>query len=281
MSEFTYKNDRNLVKLRPIGINEASTFTGFCKYHDNILFKPIESNDFKDNKEHAFLLGYRAICKELFLKKSQLELTETSFNKRGAILKAEEQAVMREYIMGIQCGLKSFNNIKVYYDKLLVEKTFDDYHYITIRIKDFPQFLCSGAIFPEYDFDGNQLQDFNTLNIIPDIITFSIIKTNRGGAIIFSWIGESTINNQFIASLLKFSDKDKPDAICRFTFEFFENTYFSPLWWDKLSIDVKEDIFIRQQRGILFGDYEERPNDCLQNNMIKYVQWTVSSIKQE
>src|SRR6266566_2495956 len=49
-----------------IGINEASTMTGFCELHDNKTFEPIESHSFKSNQHHAFLLAYRAICREYY-----------------------------------------------------------------------------------------------------------------------------------------------------------------------------------------------------------------------
>ncbi len=41
------------------GRKEATVFTGFCGYHDNELFKPIENNEFNSSDEHVFLYTYR------------------------------------------------------------------------------------------------------------------------------------------------------------------------------------------------------------------------------
>src|ERR1035437_4931680 len=47
-----------LVRFEPklIGINEASTFTGFCNMHDTETFKPIEIKDIEICNEHIFLI---------------------------------------------------------------------------------------------------------------------------------------------------------------------------------------------------------------------------------
>ena len=48
------------------GIRQASTFTGYCAYHDDELFAPIEKRALQVNEHHAFLLAYRAMGKEIF-----------------------------------------------------------------------------------------------------------------------------------------------------------------------------------------------------------------------
>ena len=48
-----------------VGRNNASTFTGLCRTHDNNIFRPIDDS-FPDheNAEHLFLLAYRAVLRE-------------------------------------------------------------------------------------------------------------------------------------------------------------------------------------------------------------------------
>lgn len=48
--------------FKKISKNKASTFTGFCDYHDNVIFKPIETGLYEDNKEQNFLFSYRSFC---------------------------------------------------------------------------------------------------------------------------------------------------------------------------------------------------------------------------
>ena len=54
------------------GIRRASTFTGFCTKHDNAVFVPLEKAPFEGTKEQCFLLAYRALARELYLKRGVL-----------------------------------------------------------------------------------------------------------------------------------------------------------------------------------------------------------------
>ena len=51
-----------------VGINSATTFTGFCSLHDQQLFKPIDTELLLPTPEQVFLLHYRALCRELYVK---------------------------------------------------------------------------------------------------------------------------------------------------------------------------------------------------------------------
>ena len=54
------------------GIRLASTFTGFCAKHDDSVFAPLEKVPFTGTSEQCFLLAYRALARELYLKKVNL-----------------------------------------------------------------------------------------------------------------------------------------------------------------------------------------------------------------
>lgn len=46
------------LEFNEVGKNKATTFTGLCKQHDNMLFKPIDDNPFDpSDEEHLFLLS--------------------------------------------------------------------------------------------------------------------------------------------------------------------------------------------------------------------------------
>ena len=53
------KND-GVVMPELIGLNRASTFTGFCSHHDDAIFSPVEKQMFSSSQEQCFLLGYRS-----------------------------------------------------------------------------------------------------------------------------------------------------------------------------------------------------------------------------
>jgi len=58
-------------RLHPelVGINNASTFTGFCSEHDNTIFSKVEKETFLGSQEQCFPVAYRALARELCTKK--------------------------------------------------------------------------------------------------------------------------------------------------------------------------------------------------------------------
>lgn len=56
----------------PIGINEASTFPGFCQVHEEI-FKEFEKNKKFDTDKSYYLQIFRTICREIIIKESQIK----------------------------------------------------------------------------------------------------------------------------------------------------------------------------------------------------------------
>ena len=55
---------------------EASTFTGFCGYHDNNIFLELDNAEFDGSKGLTVLSGYRTLCREIFMKKAHLRTAE-------------------------------------------------------------------------------------------------------------------------------------------------------------------------------------------------------------
>jgi len=94
-----------------------------------------------------------------------------------------------------------------------------------------PDILCAGAIYPECDFAGQKLQDLGNLGKKMELITFSLIATDNGGAFVLAWhtTGDA-VCRLLAASLDKLTDDELPHTIVRFIFEFCENHYLNPDW---------------------------------------------------
>lgn len=262
--------------LDPIlkGINEASTFTGFCKFHDTKTFEPIEKHPFAICKQHIFLLGYRAICREVFTKIYHQEMLP--FLKecdRGTDLQhqKEHQAYIESEKLTVRAGLTTLGYHKLNFDNNILISNYDNINYYAILISQTPDFMCSGTIFPECDFHGNILQDVFSTSVL-DCITFSVIGTDSGGLILFSWLGDQQSCENLIKSIALIENIGLPNAIARLTFEFFENVYFSPIWWDKSSHDKKHVI---KKRMAELSSFRIRDPRCLQPDYINYVDWGI------
>ncbi len=259
-------------------VGKASTFTGFCGLHDDQTFAPIEKHPFISCPEHAFLLGYRHFCTELFTKRAAASLLPTLRQAdRGKPL--EFQFALQQNVdvfqEGFDQGFKDVEKIKAKYDEALLSKDFSHVQYYIVRFNEVPDLLCCSGYFPAYDFDGVELQSLLVLNKIPDHVNFSIVTTDKGGAAVFSWLGDNNASERLVKSLHKMSDAELPNAIIRHTFEYCENSYISPVWWDALNEKTK--MALRQRISNAANGLVERKNTCLMDDGHRYVKWTVAA----
>lgn len=259
-------------------INTASTFTGFCGFHDNSTFREIETNPFLGNEEHTFLLGYRAIAKESFLKRAQLEQI-SSLRKLDKGKDVTAQKLMQQELNwweeGVSAGANEIEHFRKTYERALVASDYSDQHYYILELDQTPEFMCSGAMQPEYDFQGNQLQELSDTSTLLDHITFSLVATDTGGAAVFGWYGENKASEALITSLHSLQDVQIPDAITRYVFESYENVYASPDWWEGLDASSQEKLVSR----LLSTLETERTASCLIDDGLRMVRWKVTSRK--
>jgi len=235
-----FKNDGKL-DCQEIGIGQASTFPGFCAHHDKQLFSPVEDQDFEPTAQNAALLGYRAIAREIYAKQHQsggIPFLKTMDKGKSEIFQKALQDTAGFYEYGVDLGLQDLLSIKDSYDKAFQLDDFSSSQFVIIEFTETPHILFSGAIYPEFDFIGNQLQDLSKAGPLEGI-SMNAISTKNGGAISFQWFGESLTNKQFIQSLLSLPETAWANAITQLVFEFIENLFISPDWWDKLNPSLK------------------------------------------
>ncbi|QDU09612.1 YecA family protein [Gimesia aquarii] len=261
-----------------VGIRHASTFTGMCGFHDDQTFAPIEKEPFVSCNEHAFLLAYRHFCKEIFTKGGAISLLptlRTADNGQPFEIQMKYQRFMDEMQSGLVQGVKDVEAIKASYDTCLLTKDFSDVRFYVVQFKEVPNLLTCSGNFPMFDFSGNQLQRLLEPNKLPDHVTFSIIATDTGGAFIFSWLGNLLCPECLVKSLHKLPDAAIGDAVVRYAFEYCENLYMSPTWWDGLDETSKMALCRRITKA---GDVTaERKSDCLMPDGHNYVNWTVTA----
>lgn len=248
-----------------IGINRASTFTGFRKYHDDTLFAPIEKFPLNLTRRHAFLLAFRVVSHEFFLKRRAVEIQipdGTPFPE-----------IMLKYQAGARLAITDLETVHQQMGKALKSCRFRDSNYYAVEFDRVPGMSCSGTPCIEFDFHGNRLQSLNRQDAL-EIITFSILpfRENRGVAV-FAWFGKSNVNKRFIKSLSSLPKNDIPDALVRFAFQSLENMFLAPTWWNNLSDATKERLTIRYDSS--FGQDEFAFID-LRPDGVRSAQWKVT-----
>lgn len=220
-----------------VSIKKASTLNMFCKKHDNKLFACFEKDEFAYSDEQIAMISYRTLCKELYIKKQQLKGDYTPTND-------EFSKFIKEYnIEGYKRSVKDLESESIIFNKMIDKKDFSRIRYYCLTIDKNPEIAVSGGILPEYDFDGNLLNNINDYSKDLFGLYINVINIGNQGVIIFSWIDlADEYCTKFISSLQKLSNEDKIAAIVNFIFCCHENVFCSIDWYDELSDKYKISI---------------------------------------
>ena len=263
-----YQDHLNGAPIKRWGIHKASTRPFLCSAHD-ATFAAMEKDGFEPTREHCFLLAYRALLVGLYVAKTK-EAVANLLSAAGATQEADRQrevAWFRE---------RHVSREKDIFDKALVAGDASAFHFYVIEFERCPDILGSSLFFPDVDFHGRQLQPM-TLDA-PDLqaMTFSLVATGSGGAAVFGWSQASdNACRPFIQSLAKLDPEQIPSALVRLTFEYCENSYFSPVWWEGLDPQVRKRLQDRFLKS--FSPYEAHGDDRLAYDGHDVVSWTVTS----
>jgi hypothetical protein len=226
-------------KVLSVGWKKASTFTGFCSAHDNLTFRPLETVEFSGSQEQCFLIGYRALCYEIHQKSRMLKSQPMFLGLIDRGLPIELQIRMQEMGGAQQAGLlkgrADLMLLKRIMDKQLLEGAYPGWQRVVIKFRGPLCFASTGAVSPNRDFFGSQLQVLHDPDAVIQELLFGIVATDDGGAAVFLCRTEDAAPKAFIESLIKQGSDALGNLIAQFAFAYTENTFFSKSWWESLS----------------------------------------------
>ncbi len=273
-------NNNGKVWPELVGIKEASTFFGFCQKHDTETFKSLEAHEFIGSPKQCFLLAYRPLLKEIYLKKSSIKSVKTIRNSFQSLPQASSpfiQHFLDTLVKGHKSALIDLERLRTYYDECHITNNFNSMRSVIFYFKNPTNFVCSGIRQPEQDFNGNLLQNLASTHLHLDMITLSIICINDISAAVFAW---HQVNDKscvkFISSLLHQPLEKIPIYIFNFSIESFENHFLRPSWWDQLSNSRKNSIIGKMGKNTLL-ELLHRSNENYECIDLKH--WNLSNIK--
>lgn len=239
------KNNGHLI-FKKYGINEVSNFLGFCKKHDNELFKLIDDDPLLPTKHQVMLYAYRSLCRGIFVKENALNLSEDQFRKMSAANSVKDLlSAMRR---GTAFGLENLKRHKSSFDHSLREMTYKDIRYVIFVSTQNPIIAFSGLFYPDFDFMGRQLQNLGEHEGKLDLLTICSAPMKSGWGFIFAWHKSSSkICVEFLKTLATKNHEGHRfgDLLFRLAISNCENLTISPQWWEKLSMTQRRKIELR------------------------------------
>ncbi|WP_041855610.1 hypothetical protein [Candidatus Korobacter versatilis] len=259
-----------------IGLRKASTFSGFCSYHDAELFRALETKPFTATKEQLFLLAYRALSKEVYAKRYAIRtipLQRRQDKGSDALHQVNVQSYLYLREQALRLGLRDLESAIADYDKALLARDHDRFSGYLVFTDKTPDLAVSAAMFPEFDFQANALQSLSSAECL-DLLTYTVLPMSSGGVIAFVWDSKSARScEKLVASLDRLPMRELPDALIRFTYEYFENCFANPLWWDSLSGVQRERLLARINLAV--SPTDDRTPDCLKDDGLRTARWNV------
>lgn len=264
-----------------IGVNQASTFMGFCSAHDKQLFSCLEDQPFSMDSKQLFALAYRALCKEIYAKGSNedvVNLIKESDKGKHLLEQLFTQNFASIYGLGVNTAAKELAILKEKFDEhLLGKRELGTCHFVITSEMPCPV-AVSSILCPDVDFEGNSIQDLANLKVVPECVIFNSFCSGGKGFVVFSWIKEATIIEAFIDSLPKESMDSLKNAVLRFFFSVSENIYISPRWWDSLTDQQRKSLTERVMVGV--NPFLPKNDTYLCDDEIHFDGWKISNVKQ-
>ena len=237
-------NNLEPTTVSKIGISKASTYHMFCSTHDKSLFSPIEDRELVPDEEQCFRIMFRTIMMEKYLKEcSDRSLDE--FIKEG-----RRNSIDIEYSAGVKSALKDLNAIAEGVKKELLSEDFSKFSTLRVYLRKKPNILCSGAFHPEYDLYGTRLSSLASSEPLRDILAINVLPISQNinqnnGVAILSWrnIDPQRDSKKLIDSLLEVPKDEILNVLIHLIFEYIQNVYFSPKWWESRDAGVKNRVY--------------------------------------
>jgi hypothetical protein len=248
-----HKNNGEIVP-ESLGINNASTFMGFCETHDNELFEPIEGNGFTLNHEAAFLLSFRAISYEYLMKLNAIRAVEFHRERdRGKDFEAQvdHQQLLHFHREGLIKGTQDLELWKSEYDRMYIARDYVSMPHYAVKFDGILPFVSSGGFHPEVDFSGCQLQIITQRNVAMEHVCINVSVFGESSFLVLGWHGiPDGPAVKFVKSFKSIENKKKANSCLIMAVEQLENTHFNPVWWNSLNESDKRYLIKRIQPPI-------------------------------
>ena len=243
---FTIQKHQGEPQLTLENIASSTTFTGFCSPHDNQLFDLIDKGSLTPTREQALLLHYRALCRELYVKRPNIatnELLREADRGRPVPVQQMVQGYISARGMAIVESLKQLESDKAACDEAILNRDYSALKGAFVRFRRTPTIACSGYTQPSFDFTGTAVQDLADMSKPCFNLSFTLLPDGNGGLAVFAWLPDADGPcRKFVQSFMKLDASRKSDALVHYVFDSFENFAAEPQWWEDLPAEAKDKL---------------------------------------
>lgn len=223
----TVKNRGNAAEFEKISHLKASTFFGFCDFHDTEIFEPIEKKEYTGEEIQNFLFAFRAFALEYHNKQRTLRNIQNLFKKSPKqILNKKIINVYRVTCLDVEDYKEIYNNFKSNF----LMKNFNVLH-TSYRQLDFEiQFATCSAFAIYKDINGNEIiNKYRTQDKKTSLVYLNIYPIEGKTNIIFSYQStDEVVYKEYFNQIENLENLEYMDYLNYIIIEMTENIFFTP-----------------------------------------------------
>lgn len=242
-SKISYTN--LMEDLVPIGKKEASSFFGFCDFHDSKLFSQIENYEFDNSDEHLFLHSYRSFAHSFHLKNEEIKAWKDS-NYQQILIATYGKEVVE--IKKKQFGVLNENlaQRKQILDNSIENNKFDNLNYLIHRFDGIIPIAVSGLLTPNVSFSGELMNNGDYNNLVVSQPIFTLLPEKDHSILILAAFNFDMASTKFIDEIYSMPKFKFEKAISSIIIDSCQNTIISPKFWDNL---------MQQEKRLILDEY--------------------------
>jgi len=224
------------IKMEPITRSSATTFTGFCSFHDNKVFEPIENSKYNPNSlEQNALFAFRALAKEWHAKLRAQKLCKQFLSKNP------NNELMNCNLIGIELALEDIQKHIDIFKQILLEKKYNLLKTQYIYFEPESLFAVSCGVSIPYDFEGKKLDHISyNLDLPSKFLFVTIFPEENKTHVLLSYLKKDEDFYSFLKpQLLDVDQNTQKQRITNLVALNSENLVLAPSCWDKFDNNQK------------------------------------------
>ena len=248
---------RNGYITKRISKNKATTFYGFCEYHDSYLFQDIELKEYKNEIKQNFLFAYRVLAQEHHKKERVIFSLQNCVKDNLSILISP---IMVENYRMMDLARKDIRELLDIFNTPYMNQNFDILHNYIYRFEQQCRFAVTTMYVPASTIDGEELIDIYSKekDRLPSVF-LTVIPANGCSYLIMSCLQLDYVKIKKYFDDIEGLDEDELKRFLNWTLPTYsENIVLNPKLWDSWSKKAKSQ-YERIVSG-MGGDFEKMLN---------------------
>lgn len=223
---------RQGTSTKEVSKNDATTFYGFCEYHDSVVFKEIELLPYTASIKQNFLHAYRTCAQEYHKKNRMLKVIQNCFKEKPSIINIPS---FIESYENMELSFKDVGKYMNIFNESFKDNNFDILESYVYKFDERYDFAVTTMFNPTFGINGELLNDIYSKDEERlKSIFISVLPTQTNSFLIISYLKEDCEHfKEYLKQIKELTDEELKIFLNNLLPTYSENIVLSPRLWNK------------------------------------------------